>query len=158
MKHRLALLHLILLFLLLMAKVSAQSAYVADSLYADSLKQITRHYLEAQRWDSVVKYGSLLFEEAYQQHDWHGNIIEAHVALQAGPSEQQGPEAQMGRAHPPSPAAPSEAPRPPCLPPAFPGTKETLLPSEAWPPSSCQGGWGEEKLGRISQKIRAPRG
>ncbi|MGN0257184.1 MAG: helix-turn-helix domain-containing protein [Bacteroides sp.] len=81
MKHRLALLHLILLFLLLMAKVSAQSAYVADSLYADSLKQITRHYLEAQRWDSVVKYGSLLFEEAYQQHDWHGNIIEAHVAL-----------------------------------------------------------------------------
>ncbi len=64
-----------------MAKVSAQSAYVADSLYADSLKQITRHYLEAQRWDSVVKYGSLLFEEAYQQHDWHGNIIEAHVAL-----------------------------------------------------------------------------
>lgn len=81
MKYRLALLHLILLFLLLMAKVSAQSAYVADSLYADSLKQITRHYLEAQRWDSVVKYGSLLFEEAYQQHDWHGNIIEAHVAL-----------------------------------------------------------------------------
>lgn len=81
MKHRLALLHLILLFLLLMAKVSAQSAYVADSLYADSLKQITRHYLEAQRWDSVVKYGSLLFEEAYQQHDLHGNIIEAHVAL-----------------------------------------------------------------------------
>ena len=64
-----------------MAKVSAQSAYVADSLYADSLKQITCHYLEAQRWDSVVKYGSLLFEEAYQQHDWHGNIIEAHVAL-----------------------------------------------------------------------------
>ena len=64
-----------------MAKVSAQSAYVADSLYADSLKQITRHYLEAQRRDSVVKYGSLLFEEAYQQHDWHGNIIEAHVAL-----------------------------------------------------------------------------
>lgn len=81
MKYRLALLHLILLFLLLMAKVSAQSAYVADSLYADSLKQITRHYLAAQRWDSVVKYGSLLFEEAYQQHDWHGNIIEAHVAL-----------------------------------------------------------------------------
>lgn len=82
MKQRPCLLPLLLLFLLLMGKVSAQSAYMADSLYADSLKQLTYHYLDVQQWDSVMKYGQLLFDEAYRQHDWHGNIIEAHVALQ----------------------------------------------------------------------------
>lgn len=81
MKQRPCLLPLLLLFLLLTGKVSAQSAYIADSLYADSLKQLTHHYLDVQQWDSVMKYGQLLFDEAYRQHDWHGNIIEAHVAL-----------------------------------------------------------------------------
>lgn len=69
MKQRPCLLPLLLLFLLFMGKVSAQSAYTADSLYADSLKQLTYHYLDVQQWDSVMKYGQLLFDAAYRQHD-----------------------------------------------------------------------------------------
>ncbi len=73
------------LFLLLLCAMvggaSAQNVQLTDSLFADSLRQLTHRYLEAERWDSAVKYGELLFEEAYRQHDWHGNVIEAHVAL-----------------------------------------------------------------------------
>ena len=73
------------LFLLLLCTMvggaSAQNVQLTDSLFADSLRQLTHRYLEAERWDSAVKYGELLFEEAYRQHDWHGNVIEAHVAL-----------------------------------------------------------------------------
>lgn len=70
-----------MLFFLLSGWMTAQTTFTTDSLYADSLKQLTHHYLDAQQWDSVVKYGEMLFDEAYRQHDWHGNVIEAHVAL-----------------------------------------------------------------------------
>ncbi len=71
----------LLLFCAMVGGASAQNVQLTDSLFADSLRQLTHHYLEAERWDSAVKYGELLFEEAYRQHDWHGNVIEAHVAL-----------------------------------------------------------------------------
>ena len=71
----------LLLFLCIVKGAFGQEVQRTDSQLADSLCTLTHYYLEVERWDSVVKYGVLLFEEAYNQHDWHGNIIEAHVAL-----------------------------------------------------------------------------
>ena len=71
----------LLFFVVLFAGASAQAVGRPCALSADSLRSLTHRYLNEQRWDSAVKYGELLFEEAYRQHDWHGDIIEAHVAL-----------------------------------------------------------------------------
>lgn len=69
---------LILWLLLIVAFIQI---HATDSLPMDTLKARTLHFADSEQWDSVIVYGNRWFEAAYEVHDWHGHIIEAHITL-----------------------------------------------------------------------------
>ena len=67
---------LALVFLLLPAMLRAEANPPIDSLRA-----ATQRFLEAEQWDSAEVWANRWFAAAYQQQDWHGHVIEAHIAM-----------------------------------------------------------------------------
>ena len=67
---------LALVFLLLPAMLRAEANPPIDSLRAG-----TQRFLEAEQWDSAEVWANRWFAAAYQQQDWHGHVIEAHIAM-----------------------------------------------------------------------------
>ena len=67
---------LALLFVLLPATLRAEANLPIDSLRAGTLR-----YLEAEQWDSAEVWANRWLAAAYQLQDWHGHIIEAHIAM-----------------------------------------------------------------------------
>lgn len=67
---------LALVFLLLPAMLPAEANPPIDSLRAG-----TQRFLEAEQWDSAEVWANRWFAAAYQLQDWHGHIIEAHIAM-----------------------------------------------------------------------------
>lgn len=70
---------LLILYILLALPTPALRAEAASRL--DSLRAATLRHVEAEAWDSAVAVGERWLEAAYKAEDYHGEVIDAHVAL-----------------------------------------------------------------------------